>query len=402
MHEKLFTINPIHTKHNTINMAELPSEIILEILSRTLVKSLARFRCVSKLWCEYIDDHTHFARMHGERSVEEPKPIIMFRQKPNFLRILSLPIDESIDCSTTLFEEAKEDPIVEFKYMQMLYVSPETRIQGCSNGWVYMSINYDSKLTSTVLVNPLRKECYELPPIMHSAPRPDSYGLGFDASTNTFKMVSLLFNNNRKYLNYIGDTRKNLFTMVYVLGTDSSWREIPQIPSSPVTGNAIFAHGYLHWLSYYDGYMQTDRDEAKRVIRFDVSKEEFGSIDIPKKKRDRVRYQLVDLHGEVGLVYHYLYISIEVWVLKQKEWVMHCQFRQHFFPRGVIRVLGRFNKEGDILFANGDEYSGKYRLFIYRLKSGVMDKANTFDCREAAILMYPVSLSSVRPININA
>ncbi|GKA63216.1 retrovirus-related pol polyprotein from transposon TNT 1-94 [Tanacetum coccineum] len=41
--------------------------------------------------------------------------------------------------------------------------------------------------------------------------------------------------------------RKNLFTIVHVLGTDS-WREIPQVPPYPITGGAVYANGCLHWL----------------------------------------------------------------------------------------------------------------------------------------------------------
>lgn len=61
-------------------------------------------------------------------------------------------------------------------------------------------------------------------------------------------------------------------------------------------------------------------DEERKVIRFDVSKEEFGSTDFPENNGNGLRrYKLVDLHGEVGLVYYYGYLSIEVWVFKQKN-----------------------------------------------------------------------------------
>ncbi|KAJ0469115.1 putative F-box domain-containing protein [Helianthus annuus] len=49
----------------------LPSEIIFNILSRMPVKSLARFRCVSKLWCDYIDD-PYLKIIHDQQYPEEP------------------------------------------------------------------------------------------------------------------------------------------------------------------------------------------------------------------------------------------------------------------------------------------------------------------------------------------
>ncbi|XP_059655597.1 putative F-box protein At5g62060 isoform X2 [Cornus florida] len=46
----------------------IPLQIILEILKELPVKSLLRFRCVSKLWCSTIDDpifiDTHQTRSH--------------------------------------------------------------------------------------------------------------------------------------------------------------------------------------------------------------------------------------------------------------------------------------------------------------------------------------------------
>ncbi|GKC61395.1 F-box domain containing protein, partial [Tanacetum coccineum] len=146
----------------------------------------------------------------------------------------------------------------------------------------------------------------------------ESCGLGFDASTNTLKMVCVLLKD------YVppGDpdmVRKNLCTMVHVFGTNS-WREIPQVPPYCITDEAVFANGCLHWLvSHID--IKTE-DGGRPVIWFDVEKEEFGLIDRPNRMCDLIRNyscsndHLVDLNGEVGFV---CARTMEVWVLKQKE-----------------------------------------------------------------------------------
>ncbi|GKE55161.1 hypothetical protein Tco_1490317, partial [Tanacetum coccineum] len=50
-------------------------------------------------------------------------------------------------------------------------------------------------ITSLAVVDPLRKECYELPPFplrFDKLMRRESCGLGFDTDTNTWKMVCVL------------------------------------------------------------------------------------------------------------------------------------------------------------------------------------------------------------------
>nr|GEU29459.1 F-box domain-containing protein [Tanacetum cinerariifolium] len=128
--------------------------------------------------------------------------------------------------------------------------------------------------------------------------------VGFDAFTNTYKMVCVLL---KEYTppNKPDMVKKNLCTMVHVFGTNS-WREIPQVPSYPITGKAVFANACLHWfVSHLD--IKTE-DGGREVIWFDINKEEFRLIDSPKRMFDLwSRYicyynHLVDLNGEVGYV----------------------------------------------------------------------------------------------------
>nr|GEZ58108.1 hypothetical protein [Tanacetum cinerariifolium] len=58
-------------------MDRLPSKIILDIFSRVPIKYLARSRCVSKVWCKYIDD-PYLVIIHDKRVVDEPTPILYY------------------------------------------------------------------------------------------------------------------------------------------------------------------------------------------------------------------------------------------------------------------------------------------------------------------------------------
>nr|GEY91380.1 F-box domain-containing protein [Tanacetum cinerariifolium] len=79
--------------------------------------------------------------------------------------------------------------------------------------------------------------------------RRESCGLGFDTSTNTWKMLCVLL---KEYAppDKPDMVKKNLCTVVHVFVTNS-WREILQVPSYPISGKAVFANGCLHWLASY-------------------------------------------------------------------------------------------------------------------------------------------------------
>nr|GFA17100.1 RNA-directed DNA polymerase, eukaryota, reverse transcriptase zinc-binding domain protein [Tanacetum cinerariifolium] len=69
--------------------------------------------------------------------------------------------------------------------------------------------------------------------------------------------------------------KKNLCTVVHVF-VPNSWQEIPQVPSYPISGKAVFANGCLHWLASITD-IETE-DGGRPVIWFDVEKEELWAI----------------------------------------------------------------------------------------------------------------------------
>ncbi|GJW90054.1 F-box domain containing protein [Tanacetum coccineum] len=292
-------------------MDRIPSSIIFDIFSRVPARCLARSRCVSKIWCKYIDDR-YLTIIHDKRGVEEPSPIlyhhhISLKRKT---RSLCFHVTEPKQPGTTHYVlEPKEGPFLEYLRKEPLSRSSIFNIQvrGSCNGVMCILQDDGYVITSLAVVHPLRQECYELPPFplrFDRLMRRESCGLGFDTSTNTWKMVCVLL---KAYTppDKPDMVKKNLCTVVHVFCTNS-WREIPQVPSYPITGKAVFANVCLHWLASYSD-IKTE-DGGRSVIWFDVEKEEFGLIDPPKRMCDLWREyicifdHLVDLNGEVGYV----------------------------------------------------------------------------------------------------
>ncbi|GJZ77986.1 F-box domain containing protein [Tanacetum coccineum] len=281
--------------------------------------------------------------------------------------------------------QLKKPPIFEYACKRLPSRFSKNLLLGYCNGLTLVS-QEEPRGYTFIVIDPLRKKCYELP-TMNKMPYFSKTnlvcGFRFDDSRNIFKIVCF--------------SVKGIGTVVHVLGTNS-WREIPQAPSNLITGEGVFAHGCLHWLN---STPCENRRDAHKVIYFDVKKEEFGLINPPARAnsslitdKSLIIYQLVDLNGELGIAYTFHMTNnrerMEVWVLKQKEWVMHCEFDRKWFPRD-IKVIGFWNKDGDILMSANKGF----RLLVYRLKRDSLHAVNIIGeevSRESDIRMYLIDL----------
>ncbi|XP_071741829.1 putative F-box protein At4g38870 [Rutidosis leptorrhynchoides] len=428
------------SKNNKIIMGDdylLPVDTIYNILSRMPLKSLARFQCVSKVWCKYIND-PYLEIMHNAKRAtmkDDPTMLIMVQLKIVDVRVKPWHASASLTMLTTKEEEScarnheevvitkKNQPYMEFrsKHWGPRFVLEDIILGSCKGLMISSqdphNNNNNDGTTVLLVINPLRKECYKLPPIKIWSCTSVSYereacGLGFDDSTNTYKMVCVVLRNQKKIRSHDDDddddvVKEDLCTMVHVLGgtddsSSSSWREIPQVPPYPISGEGVFANGCLHWLVSYN-LKYWPFGVVRKIICFDMNKEEFGLIDPPNKHNymgGRGEH-LVDLDGQVGFVYngvtfHQRYI--EVWLLnpKTKCWVIHCRFdKKPPLPlNSYIKVIGYWNKDaGDLLITGGCPT----QLFIYRLKHGVLHEANFIyhnDARKVDFRLYQTTFSS--------
>ncbi|XP_071726133.1 F-box protein At2g23160-like isoform X2 [Rutidosis leptorrhynchoides] len=438
----------VSAKNKIMGDDELPVDNIYNILSRMPLKSLACFQCVSKVWCNYINDPYLEIIMHNAKRAamnDDPTMLIMFNLKlypyasASLTMLVTKPEEEK--SAATSHEEVvittKQDPPTPYMKFDCKNWGPRfftefDIILGSCKGLIFSSQdnNVDDGTTVLLVINPLKKECYKLPPIKiwsctsSAFQEREACGLGFDDSTNTYKMVCVVLRNQDKIRSYYDDddvVKEDLCTMVHdvVLGgtanslsssSSSSWREIPAVPAYPISGEAVFANGCLHWLAGYH-LKYCPCGAPKKLVCFDMMKEEFGLIDPPNTLDDRYREHLVDLDGQVGLVYDDIRRTcfIEVWLLnyKTKCWVLHCRFdKKPPLPLNMfIKVIGYWNNKddaGDLLITD----NCRRRLFIYRLKHGVLHEANFiyqgFPPARADIRLYQPTFSSIlRRCSIN-
>ncbi|XP_076900505.1 F-box/kelch-repeat protein At3g23880-like [Bidens hawaiensis] len=358
---------------------QFPPDTIYQILSRLPIKSLARFRCVCKSWLEYIND-PYLETIHV---AEEPTPI-MFQQHsyvhPN--------------------NEVKEYCKISFLRAKQL----ETLVLGSCNGLIL--VRYDENHPSyngTLLafINPITKRRYNLPPVTVIYDFGNWFylltlratGIGFDDSINTLKTVCIILKGRlHDHPLDVNLARERLCTVVHD-SRMSSWREIAQVPAYPVCGEGVFAHGRLHWQVLSN---LGSPEEGTKVVWFDVKMEEFGLIDAPKREGGGwFSDKLVDLNGELGYAYYESRSRVDLWMLKQEKWVLHCRFDLNHSGScyyTYVEVLCCCNKEGDILLS----LDSGIRLLVYTLKTGDIRAVGRGERRVSDILMYRSSLFSIR------
>ncbi|KAJ0478334.1 hypothetical protein HanPI659440_Chr13g0516821 [Helianthus annuus] len=172
-------------------------------------------------------------------------------------------------------------------------------------------------------------------------------------------MVSVVLREHVSGPNFY-QVNEGMYTMVHLLGTDS-WRKIPQVPSYPITGEGVFANGCLHWLISNECYGDHSPYLGRRVVSFGVTNEKFGLINV-------LMEDLVVWLGSNRLIYM---VKLDVWVLKERGWVMHCEFDQKWpLPSGTIKVLGFWNENWDILMT--DKWK---EIYLYNLESDSLNQA---------------------------
>ncbi|VVA33924.1 PREDICTED: F-box/kelch-repeat [Prunus dulcis] len=237
----------------------LPWELIVEILSWLPVKSLGRFRCVSKPWNALIAD-PNFIKMHFNKTSENDDVFYQRRRlifnEPGCCSLYSVNLDQLILNQNN--DHGADDLIAPEAHL-VCGDLPSYRVVDLfyCDGLLLCKL---AEMPMTIyLVNPTTGESEELPEA------PDNIqhlGFGFDHSTDDYKVVSAVFYDM-------------LVFCVYSLKT-GSWEELEcSLPySGAYTFHAVLLNGTLHWI------METP-DQTSMIVAFLLEEEQAGEIPLP-------------------------------------------------------------------------------------------------------------------------
>ncbi|XP_059452369.1 F-box/kelch-repeat protein At3g06240-like [Corylus avellana] len=372
----------------------LPNEVIIEILSRLPVKSLIRFRCVSKTWCSLISS-PHFIATHLNRALSNPHPpyLLLHLYSNNIAKesftlhsfddpfprnhftkhldytspaphILPLSLDQEVKEKGCFF--AHPSDFIELHCLQ--FPNNSFYVIGSSNGLLCLAEAVDDSYCRNfglfVIWNPSIQKAISLPE-SNIISLPDSIefdmyrnsiqclGFGYDPKTDDYKLVRLV---------YRFDTVPPLVE-IYKLRT-RAWRSLkaPGPPYAIITWFiSVFLNGALHWPAYTPAHQGTFHN---LIVSFDMEDETFCEVAMPKSLQgvEDLTVAVAVVDGLLALVPCNKYGMAKihsVWVMKEygveESWTKLYGIDN---GEGVNRVIG-FTKNGEALLIKNE------KLFSY-------------------------------------
>ncbi|XP_015872919.2 F-box/kelch-repeat protein At3g23880 [Ziziphus jujuba] len=286
---------------------DVPDDIVVDILRRLPVKSLVRFRCVSKSWRSLISDPT-FVRTHLSRLIQShismgtASSILLSGSTTGILSFLQ----HHDDGSAAVTAELELGLVKNSKY----------RVKGHCDGLLCLVIDNEQENGLLVVYNPSIREHRKLPlpPNFHSTT--ESFGIGYDPTIGDYKIVTVpSWYCRLKYPGY--NHRVEIFTLK---SKSNSWRTLADYETPPYfvdngfqTQATINANGGLYWLCL-------DNKASRYVIlRFDLVEEKFRVVPTAPDKSCWSITWLGSLRDSLCVIHSQLATHIHVWSTKDDE-----------------------------------------------------------------------------------
>ncbi|TVU30291.1 hypothetical protein EJB05_21901, partial [Eragrostis curvula] len=335
----------------------LPDEVVEDILARLPVKSLLRFRCVSRSWRDAIGSPA-FHRLHSNKRAG-------CRDRTLFVR-----------------PSGHRQPFYAWQYsnggaveqiMGALFCLTDGNVfpltKSCRGLVLLRSYEYDTHY----IWNPATREIMTLPdrtPFQMAGrnPRPPlSYGLGYCSMTNQYKVVRLY---------HIAEPANSTVCEVLTLDKSAYWRPAATKPPlcrptrSYNKHGAVFCNGNLHFIGDQEG---------GAITTFNVTHETFGSLVPPPELN---RYELTELDGCLCAYPSRSFCrpgeTYCIWFLTDERWKKLCCIDWGTMPepeRELLRTnwfapLGIYHNESDkakkVMFG-----TGSCKVFVMDPNNGV-------------------------------
>ncbi|KAL2459707.1 F-box/kelch-repeat protein [Forsythia ovata] len=294
-----YSYDPIHT---------LPPEIIVEILSRLPVKSLLKFRCVSKSWLSLISS-PQFIKTHLKISTNDP----------NFTshRIMFTTSYPRFNLKNCTLRSLLYEPLTDA--VSISYPRKHSRrsvwVVGSCNGLICIAINEKDLF----LWNPSVRKSKKLPNV--DVPMGQGfyivYGFGFDETNEDYKVVGIFC----------------------------------------AFGNAGGYETMLHWSASPGVGFSSGWD----IVSLDVEREIYGMLEQPNYGEGGFASLLGVLGGSVCVICDYQKTRADVWVLKEygikESWTKVVTIPYIDEPgRYMYSIPLCILRNGEVLLALGSSY----------------------------------------------
>lgn len=321
----------------TQQMPYLPNEVIFEILLRLPIKSIIKFKSVSKSWLSLLSS-PRFVNTHLIFSRNNHKNI------PQKLLLLT-PNQNLSNKKSTLFHSLSETAVcVDLDY-PLKSPSCVTRVIGSCDGLICLSVE-----NSVILWNPSTRKWKKIPkePIFMNQDYHCTYGFGYDKINDDYKLV-LAYSSKIKNIGY------NEFK-VYSLKTDS-WKRITGAVDGYVYSNpGVLINGVVHWDSR--SHCDFNGDNSK-IVYFNLVSEKQGKLDLPSHdENEDVHWDLMcSSESLFGFCHCESRGAVDIWIMKEygvkESWSKVASVPYYVIP-GIFELPLFMNEDGEVLLIDGE------------------------------------------------
>lgn len=267
-----------------VGMSKLSQDTIRDILSRLPVKSVCRFRCVSKTWL-HLTHEPHFIATHLGR--HQKQKLILSSNKSLFSLDQEAPIDDDM-LPSELDYPLKGDP-------NNLWI----RLLGSCNGLVCIMPQPEAFF----VFNPSTRESMRVPdcpPSLAVPPQEVGYhvhGFGYAPSVKDYMFVKIAYGRS---------------VLIFSL-KNKSWKRVQDFPFKNLLNDpGTPLNGVVHWFCIGLG------DHVPVIAAFDLAEEKFSGLPPPESIRDSQRCIPGVLRGSLCLLHHNDHSRPRVfWIMKE-------------------------------------------------------------------------------------
>ncbi|XP_061344338.1 F-box protein CPR1-like [Gastrolobium bilobum] len=325
-------------------MADLPYEVISDILTRLPVIYLLRFRSVCKSWRSLIDNR-RFISVHLKNPIHT-----------------NLILSNDSDLYQIDFPNL--NGAVPLNHPLMCYSNSITLLGSCNGLLCICNVADD-----IAFWNPsLRK--YRILPCLPSTRRSDAdasllavrvYGFGHESFAGDYKLVRILFLydwHNRSFESQV---------KLYSLRTNS-WKTLPSMPYALCCARTmgVFVGNALHWVVT----RKLEPNQPDLIVAFDLRLEVFLVVPLPEiGDEGNFEIDVALLGGCLCMIVNYQDTRVDVWLMKKygskDSWCKVFSLMKSREMRSLksVRPLG-YSSDGSKVLLEQD----RKKLFWYNMK----------------------------------
>ncbi|PON72402.1 F-box domain containing protein [Trema orientale] len=236
----------------------LPEDIIVRIMSKLPVKSLLRFKSVSKRWRTLITTDSHLVTTHLRHSSASRLCIVSGNE-----RVSTFPCRKYVERMLLLRDESTAEDLEIVLYHHWF----RFEIVGSCNGLVCVALLAIARtwIVDTVLWNPATKEWRYLPePISSESQRRDSnlLSFGYDHDNSDYKLVRVELKARKMVRVHVFSRSSNSWRQA--TGTDLSDKEVAQEVG-------VIVNGVLYLMAHDENSSRNGRT----ILSFNLCDEKF-------------------------------------------------------------------------------------------------------------------------------